>query len=31
VFNTPEEFAQFLTQDRIEAQRVVKEAGLLPQ
>ena len=31
VFNTPEEFAQFLRQDRIEAQRVVKDAGLLPQ
>jgi tripartite-type tricarboxylate transporter receptor subunit TctC len=31
VFNTPEEFAQFLKQDRIEAQRVVKDAGLLPQ
>jgi len=31
VFNRPGEFAQFLTQDRIEAQRVVKDAGLLPQ
>ena len=31
VFNTPEEFGQFLKQDRTEAQRVVKDAGLQPQ
>jgi hypothetical protein len=31
VFDTPEEFARFLGQDRIEAQCVVKDAGLLPQ
>jgi hypothetical protein len=31
VFDTPEEFARFLGQDRIEAECVVKDAGLLPQ
>jgi tripartite-type tricarboxylate transporter receptor subunit TctC len=31
VFNTPDEFEQFLKQDRAEAQRVVKDAGLQPQ
>jgi tripartite-type tricarboxylate transporter receptor subunit TctC len=31
VFNTPDEFGQFLKQDRAEAQRVVKGAGLQPQ
>jgi tripartite-type tricarboxylate transporter receptor subunit TctC len=31
VFNTPEAFAQFLEQDRAEARRVVKDAGLQPQ
>jgi tripartite-type tricarboxylate transporter receptor subunit TctC len=31
VLNTPEEFAQFVKQDRAEAQRVVKDAGLQPQ
>jgi tripartite-type tricarboxylate transporter receptor subunit TctC len=31
VFDTPEAFARFLGQDRIEAQCVVKDAGLLPQ
>jgi tripartite-type tricarboxylate transporter receptor subunit TctC len=31
VFNTPEEFGQFLKQDRVEAQHVVKDAGLQPQ
>ncbi len=30
-FNTPEEFARFLVQDRIVSERVVKEAGLQPQ
>jgi tripartite-type tricarboxylate transporter receptor subunit TctC len=31
VFNTPEEFAQFLKADRIVSERVVKESGLQPQ
>jgi tripartite-type tricarboxylate transporter receptor subunit TctC len=31
VFGTPEAFAQFLAQDRAEALRVVKDAGLQPQ
>ena len=31
VFDTPEEFARFLGQDRIEAECVVKDAGLLPE
>jgi tripartite-type tricarboxylate transporter receptor subunit TctC len=31
VLNTPDAFAQFLKQDRAEALRVVKDAGLQPQ
>ena len=31
VFNTPEEFAQYLKDDRVNAERVVKESGLQPQ
>jgi len=31
VFNTPEEFARFLKEDRVISARVVKEAGLQPQ
>jgi tripartite-type tricarboxylate transporter receptor subunit TctC len=31
VFNTPEEFAQFLKADRIVSERVVKESGSQPQ
>jgi tripartite-type tricarboxylate transporter receptor subunit TctC len=31
VFNTPEAFAQFVREDRAEALRVVKDAGLQPQ
>jgi hypothetical protein len=31
VLNTPEEFAEYLKQDRVNAERVVKESGLMPQ
>jgi tripartite-type tricarboxylate transporter receptor subunit TctC len=31
VFDTPQEFGQYLEQDRAEAKRVVKDAGLQPQ
>lgn len=31
IFDTPEEFARFLKQDRAAAQRVVQEAGIQPQ
>lgn len=31
IFDTPEEFARFLEQDRAAAARVVQEAGLMPQ
>jgi tripartite-type tricarboxylate transporter receptor subunit TctC len=31
VFNTPEEFARFLVEDRLVSERVVREAGLQPQ
>ena len=31
IFNTPEEFARFLIEDRATSERVVKEAGLQPQ
>jgi tripartite-type tricarboxylate transporter receptor subunit TctC len=31
VLNSPEEFGQFIKQERAEAQRVVKDAGLQPQ
>ena len=31
VFDTPEAFGRFLAQDRVEALRVVKDAGLQPQ
>jgi tripartite-type tricarboxylate transporter receptor subunit TctC len=31
IFDTPEEFAQFLKQDRAAAARVVQDAGLQPQ
>jgi tripartite-type tricarboxylate transporter receptor subunit TctC len=31
VLDSPEEFGQFIKQDRAEAQRVVKDAGLQPQ
>jgi tripartite-type tricarboxylate transporter receptor subunit TctC len=31
VFNSPEEFAEFLKTDRVTAERVVREAGLTPQ
>jgi tripartite-type tricarboxylate transporter receptor subunit TctC len=31
VFSTPEEFAQFLEQDRANSARIVKESGLQPQ
>ena len=31
VFNTPEEFARFLIEDRAMSGRVVSDAGLVPQ
>jgi len=31
VFNTPEEFRQFLIDDRVRAEKIVKAAGLAPQ
>jgi tripartite-type tricarboxylate transporter receptor subunit TctC len=31
VLNTPEEFAAYLKQDRLNAKKVVDEAGLVPQ
>jgi len=31
VFNTPEEFRQFLIDDRVRAEKIVKAAGLSPQ
>ena len=31
IFNTPEEFARFLVEDRIVSGRVVSDAGLVPQ
>jgi tripartite-type tricarboxylate transporter receptor subunit TctC len=31
VLNTPEEFAAFLKQDRVNAKRVVEQSGLTPQ
>jgi len=31
VFDTPQEFGQYLERDRAEAKRVVKDAGLQPQ
>jgi tripartite-type tricarboxylate transporter receptor subunit TctC len=31
IFDTPEEFARFLVEDRIVSERVVREAGLQPQ
>jgi len=31
IFNTPEEFARFLAEDRIVSGRVVSDAGLVPQ
>ncbi len=31
VFDTPEEFARFLTEDRAASARIVKEAGMTPQ
>ena len=31
VFDTPEEFARFLVEDRARSARIVKESGLPPQ
>jgi tripartite-type tricarboxylate transporter receptor subunit TctC len=31
VFDTPEEFARFLKENRASAARIIKEAGLEPQ
>ena len=31
IFNTPEEFARFLVEDRIVSGRVVSDAGLVPK
>ena len=31
VMNTPEEFRQFLIDDRVRAEKIVKAAGLAPQ
>jgi hypothetical protein len=31
VFDTPEDFAGFLTEDRARSERIVRESGLVPQ
>jgi len=31
IADTPEEFARFLNEDRLISERVVKEAGMVPQ